>query len=365
MQTEQSPPATPHAPGSPAPGWQVAPSQHAPLHVSPPAQLVEHVRAAVLHAPPAGQSADVLHAPHVRLPAIHTGVAPLQIAQVPLAAPHAPSPVPGWQVVPSQHAPARQAHRRQLVEHGVGRRIARAARKRGPTSCCTPHVRGAGDAHRRRSAVDRAGSHRPRRTRRSRFPLGRSCRRSTPPLHVSPPAQLVEQVCVAVLHGTNGRAIRRRIARTARQGAGDTHRRRAADRAAPRRTARAVPGSHGRSCRRSTSPAVSLPAQLVEHVRAASPCCTHRPSRSRPTCRTRRMSRWREYTPASRRCRPRRAPPPHRTRRSRFPLGRSCRRSTPLQVSPPAQLVEHVCVVAVRIARRAVGRRCTRRTSAS
>lgn len=49
------PPLLPHA-ALASPGWQLEPSQHPPLHVSPPAHEVEHT-CVELQAWPVGQSA--------------------------------------------------------------------------------------------------------------------------------------------------------------------------------------------------------------------------------------------------------------------------------------------------------------------
>lgn len=62
VQTEHAPPAVPHVAGRVSAVWQLVPSQHAPLHASPPEQVVAHVFDD-WHALPAGQSPAEPH-PH-------------------------------------------------------------------------------------------------------------------------------------------------------------------------------------------------------------------------------------------------------------------------------------------------------------
>jgi hypothetical protein len=110
----QAPPVEPHV-VCPVPALQVfVESQHPPLQVSPPAQLVEQTCDVVLHACPVGQSDDVLH-PQVSFDR-HTGVLPEQIAQVPLV-PHAPFVVPPTHVVPLQQPPLQGAVAEHVVTH--------------------------------------------------------------------------------------------------------------------------------------------------------------------------------------------------------------------------------------------------------
>jgi len=70
VQFTHAPPLGPQVAGAVSPVWQFVPSQHAPLHVSPPVQVVLHVFDVVEQALPAGQS-PAAPQPHVP-PSWHT-----------------------------------------------------------------------------------------------------------------------------------------------------------------------------------------------------------------------------------------------------------------------------------------------------
>jgi len=78
-------PQPPHALSA---GWHDVPSQHPPLHVRPPAQLVPHVALVVLHAWAVGQSPGAAH-PHVPVRHEWPAAALVQSTQAAPVDPHA------------------------------------------------------------------------------------------------------------------------------------------------------------------------------------------------------------------------------------------------------------------------------------
>ena len=110
----QRPPFVPQAP-TVSPVTHDPPEQHPPLHGLDEPHAVEHVPP--LHACPGGQSDAVAqphdpvasHAKPLALPAQETHAPPLR--------PHAAFPVPGWQLVPSQHPPLQVRPPPQPVLH--------------------------------------------------------------------------------------------------------------------------------------------------------------------------------------------------------------------------------------------------------
>jgi hypothetical protein len=114
-QDMHAPPVAPHTPCAVPPTHTPLVSQHPPLQVSPPVQLVPQVWFVVLHACPVGQSFDVLH-PQASVER-HTGVSvPVHTLHAPPPVPHAPSPVPATHTpLVLQHPPLHSA----LGEHAV------------------------------------------------------------------------------------------------------------------------------------------------------------------------------------------------------------------------------------------------------
>jgi len=97
-----NPPLVPHAP-TVSPVTHDPDEQHPPLHGLDDPHAVEHVPP--LHARP-GRQSDAVAQPHDP-DASHTRplALPAQGTHTPPLRPHAVFPVPGWQVVPSQHPP--------------------------------------------------------------------------------------------------------------------------------------------------------------------------------------------------------------------------------------------------------------------
>jgi hypothetical protein len=102
---EHAPPPVPHA-VEPVPGWQLVPSQHPPLHGSPPEQSVPHVLPLQAWFIPQSTPAMQPHVPPVA-PGMHalSVEAVAQSVHMPPLSPHAPLVDPAWHITPSQHPP--------------------------------------------------------------------------------------------------------------------------------------------------------------------------------------------------------------------------------------------------------------------
>ena len=103
-QVAHAPPLAPHAFVA-LPAWHELPSQHPPLHTSPPAQLRLHACVCGLHALPGAQSEDVLQ-PQVPLARHATPMTlVVQLTHAAPVTPHCPALDPATQVEPPQQPP--------------------------------------------------------------------------------------------------------------------------------------------------------------------------------------------------------------------------------------------------------------------
>lgn len=173
-QLEHVPPGGPQEPDA-VPGWQVAPLQHPPLQGDEPLQLVEHVPP--LQALMGEQSVSVVH-PQVPPPRQAEPFFPAQSTHA-AAEPQAVCAVPDMQVPvePPQQNPAPQPPPSQSAEHEPLTHVGVAPVHATHALPAEPH----------------SGAE---------LPLTHVVPSQHPPLHVRPPAQLVEHVPLVGSHAS-------------------------------------------------------------------------------------------------------------------------------------------------------------------